>query len=472
MLVQGALRTLTETLREAALSVQFDLMDTISHLLFSNHEYQQEFRRMNGYSFFLRVFDRVIDVSSEDRKALVDHSFNLFFTIALDGNKTRLVGNLDVLVLLFQVLQYSSNLDVRIQSLRCIRDILAVNPNNVVAIKYIGGIHVLLSLLSRNGKSIPLPNDPYDVSMPKFKPRESQTSESSKQDTEHRQESTTTESQTETSDETQDQPPTDQTPTDQTPEENEFDTPIDTFESPQSSFFTLETKTNESTPAHSADPIDSIDDDASATLTDTERLLLVEINGLIEYCAILLSQSESQLLLEYADLLDTTNQWKFSKFDPANPNPNLPDIARTLHKTTPPYNKNVNAEVKLMVLSSMANIMADAAHRKAPISRSRDIVRFLVDQVDDWNHLVMSDSTPETPVVQRHSTNSPLTNELVTGGTSTSSSSSSSSSASTSSITTESTFDSFATTPEQRNQPIPHPPPPFFPILRPPSSFF
>ncbi len=76
MRVQGALTTLTTTLQEAALTVQLDLVETISKLIFQSQENQHEFKKINGYSFFSRLFDSIGDssTSKESRLFLEVHS--------------------------------------------------------------------------------------------------------------------------------------------------------------------------------------------------------------------------------------------------------------------------------------------------------------------------------------------------------------------------------------------------------------
>lgn len=147
MRVQGTLSALTNTLQEAALTVQLDLVETISKLIFKNLENQNEFKKIDGYSFFLRVLDRISDFSNTESKLFLEDCFNLFFTITLDGNKSKRVGNLDALELLFRIIQNSKQYELKLQALRCLQDIVSVNTLNVVHIKYVGGIEQLLQLL-------------------------------------------------------------------------------------------------------------------------------------------------------------------------------------------------------------------------------------------------------------------------------------------------------------------------------------
>ena len=148
MRVQGALSTLTNTLQEAALTVQLDLVETISQLIFKNQENQNEFKKIDGYSFFTRLFDKIHDFStSKESRLFLEDCFSILFTITLDGNKSRRVGNLDALEFLFRICIVSDQLDVKCQAIRCIQDILSLHPLNVVDVLFVGGIDSLFTLL-------------------------------------------------------------------------------------------------------------------------------------------------------------------------------------------------------------------------------------------------------------------------------------------------------------------------------------
>jgi hypothetical protein len=120
MRVQGALTALTQSLQQAALTVQLDLVETISKLIFKNQENQNEFRKIDGYSFFPKLFDTISDFSSREGQLFLEDCFGLLFAITVDGNKTKRVGNLDALELLFRVTLYS-NYQVKLHALRCIQ---------------------------------------------------------------------------------------------------------------------------------------------------------------------------------------------------------------------------------------------------------------------------------------------------------------------------------------------------------------
>jgi hypothetical protein len=73
--VQGSLAALTATLREAALTVQLDWVETLSKLIFKNHSNQSSFKKMNGYELFPRLFDSITDFSSEESHLFLQVSF-------------------------------------------------------------------------------------------------------------------------------------------------------------------------------------------------------------------------------------------------------------------------------------------------------------------------------------------------------------------------------------------------------------
>src|SRR5690606_1033980 len=93
--VQGAFRALTHTLSQAALAVQLDLMETLSSLLLQNRHNQREFRRIDGYSFILRLLDESADYSAPETAAFLQGCFRVIFAIVVDGSPTGLVGNAD-----------------------------------------------------------------------------------------------------------------------------------------------------------------------------------------------------------------------------------------------------------------------------------------------------------------------------------------------------------------------------------------
>eukprot|EP01132_Coremiostelium_polycephalum_P007664 gene7664-9429_t len=147
MRVQGALAALTSSIQEAALTVQLDLLETISKLLYNNQKNQIEFRNMDGYSILIHLFDNIQDFNSTEGKEFLEDCFNLFFVIILDGNKSRRITNMDAFDLLFRILLNSSQTEVQLCSLTCIQDLISINPLNIVNIKHINGIEKLFQLL-------------------------------------------------------------------------------------------------------------------------------------------------------------------------------------------------------------------------------------------------------------------------------------------------------------------------------------
>ena len=68
----GTLTALTTTLQEAALTVQLDLVETISRLIFKNQGNQHEFKKIDGYSFFPRLFDRISDFTTKESQLFLE----------------------------------------------------------------------------------------------------------------------------------------------------------------------------------------------------------------------------------------------------------------------------------------------------------------------------------------------------------------------------------------------------------------
>lgn len=59
MRVQGVLNALVSSLKEAAVTVQLDLLSTISMLLYKNRKNQIEFKRLGGFAIVMGLLDRV-----------------------------------------------------------------------------------------------------------------------------------------------------------------------------------------------------------------------------------------------------------------------------------------------------------------------------------------------------------------------------------------------------------------------------
>ncbi|EFA76742.1 hypothetical protein PPL_09493 [Heterostelium album PN500] len=147
MRVQGALTLLADSIQEAALVVQLDLLETISKLLYNNQKNQQEFRAMNGYSILIHLFDNVHDFNTPEGKDFLNDCFCLIFAIILDGNKSKRVMNIDALDFLFRILSNSIQTEVRLQTMTCIQDLISINPLNIISIRHVGAIDKLFQLV-------------------------------------------------------------------------------------------------------------------------------------------------------------------------------------------------------------------------------------------------------------------------------------------------------------------------------------
>jgi uncharacterized C2H2 Zn-finger protein len=153
MRVQGALRALTDTLRQAALTVQLDLIDTIGKLLFNNPRNQREFASIDGYSFILTLLDEVTDyASSKDSQTFLASCFHIMLSIVLDGQPSKLVGNVDALRWLVHMVSHSEQTAVQLQALQCLQDLISINPLNAAYIKHVGGVDLLLIMLESIGR--------------------------------------------------------------------------------------------------------------------------------------------------------------------------------------------------------------------------------------------------------------------------------------------------------------------------------
>ncbi|ORY01541.1 hypothetical protein K493DRAFT_334919 [Basidiobolus meristosporus CBS 931.73] len=161
MRVQGALRSLTSILNEAAshptiqlnLVSKLDVVETICKLLFRNVENQLEFRRMDGYSVMLKVFDEIIGGGVGENEVFLQDCFNILFTIALDGNQDLIVGNHDAFELMFRAAVSSARIEVRKHAVACIQDLISLNPLNAAVAWKIGGVDILMGLLSSAASS-------------------------------------------------------------------------------------------------------------------------------------------------------------------------------------------------------------------------------------------------------------------------------------------------------------------------------
>eukprot|EP01047_Picozoa_sp_COSAG01_P073718 COSAG01_NODE_12099_length_1801_cov_1.054642_2_plen_395_part_01 len=147
MRMQGVLSTLTNSISEAARSVQLDMMETISRLLMNNPRNQQEFRSANGYFRFLQLLDRVTDYSVAENQVFLLDVFDTVFTIALDGSSEREIGNADAMKLLLDLACTSSQPEVRANAVRTLQDLLTVNYANAAVLHSLSGDVAITKLL-------------------------------------------------------------------------------------------------------------------------------------------------------------------------------------------------------------------------------------------------------------------------------------------------------------------------------------
>ena len=149
MRVQGALKSLTQVLKDAASlsSTNIDVVETICRLLFQDVRSQEEFKKMDGYTIFQRVLERISPEGTDETTFLQD-LFSVFFMVALDGNTSQLVGNLDVLELLFRIMTSSQRMDLRREAVGAIVDLCGVNTGNAILGWKVGVERVFESLES------------------------------------------------------------------------------------------------------------------------------------------------------------------------------------------------------------------------------------------------------------------------------------------------------------------------------------
>ena len=145
---QAALVGLGASISQAALSVQLDLMETISKLLLQNPNNQAEFHHLDGYAIFWRLLCDISDFSAPHTREFLQSCFDVVFTLALDNNPSRLVGNTDALVWLVRtVADRRQHAEVRYQAMQCLSELISFNPLNSVFVKHYHGVDALLSVL-------------------------------------------------------------------------------------------------------------------------------------------------------------------------------------------------------------------------------------------------------------------------------------------------------------------------------------
>ena len=147
MRMQGVLSTLTMSISEAARTVQLDMMETISRLLLNNPRNQHEFRTADGYTRFLQLIDRVTDYSAKENRVFLQDVFDTVFTIAMDGNPERVVGNPDAMRLLVDLACTAASSEVRVHAVRTLHDLLTVNYTNAAVLQSVSGDTVFIELL-------------------------------------------------------------------------------------------------------------------------------------------------------------------------------------------------------------------------------------------------------------------------------------------------------------------------------------
>ena len=129
--LQGALSTIVQVLKEAAGTVQLDLIETLSLLLCGNPKNKTEFHKLAGYELLSDSLNKV-DTSSEEGKAFIKDSFCILRTIILDGKNSNTVGNLESLKFLFRLGAYSTNTKVAFECICVAEQILNINWENVI----------------------------------------------------------------------------------------------------------------------------------------------------------------------------------------------------------------------------------------------------------------------------------------------------------------------------------------------------
>eukprot|EP00761_Pharyngomonas_kirbyi_P005904 gb/GECH01005910.1/.p1 GENE.gb/GECH01005910.1/~~gb/GECH01005910.1/.p1 ORF type:complete len:2384 (+),score=392.02 gb/GECH01005910.1/:1-7152(+) len=151
--VQGALPALTHSLSGGTLSVQLDLVNTISKLVYQNLRNQQEMARIDGYQLFPRLFAMVeasialpaapatyspdprtpssVPSSSSSRAEIhrfLRECFGCIYSMVIDGRPNAEIGNLDAFLMLGSLLHHRHALVVRRYALDTLHDIVVANP--------------------------------------------------------------------------------------------------------------------------------------------------------------------------------------------------------------------------------------------------------------------------------------------------------------------------------------------------------
>ncbi|RKP11214.1 hypothetical protein THASP1DRAFT_27053, partial [Thamnocephalis sphaerospora] len=160
MRTQGVLRALTRALAKGVSSPSNEhsdtpaaiAIDTICKLIYQNSANQRELRELDGYEAMRKAFDQVVQSENSADEHVLQDFFNMFFTIALDGSPSMMVGNSDAYIFLFRMAASSAHAVIRRHAVLCIKDLVSLNPfNAIIAWKY-GGVDMLLEMLNRATK--------------------------------------------------------------------------------------------------------------------------------------------------------------------------------------------------------------------------------------------------------------------------------------------------------------------------------
>lgn len=148
---QNVIPTLTQALKNNSFELQLDIATTISRLVFHNHRNQEEMRRIDGYSVFLKMLNFSTDFTSSESRDFLQKCFDMIYVIILDGKQDHEIGNLEALKILMQLVM-SDRYEVQHHAIRSMLDLLAANAVNAVYINYISGEDTFFDALVRCGQ--------------------------------------------------------------------------------------------------------------------------------------------------------------------------------------------------------------------------------------------------------------------------------------------------------------------------------
>jgi hypothetical protein len=192
--MQGVLQTLTESLSlgQGSLTVQLEMLDTLTQLLLSNRGLQLEFFRIQGYTSLTKLMIQAAtaltappgrkpgpdsDASQAERdstaQALIDGVLCMVLSLIVDAHPQRLIANTDALAWLLEIscgtaaeegvaavpLELTGTMAlsplcaswhlIRHQALLGLQDLVSINPLNAALIKKNGGVAFLLRVLDQ-----------------------------------------------------------------------------------------------------------------------------------------------------------------------------------------------------------------------------------------------------------------------------------------------------------------------------------